>query len=155
MLVDHVENAIRRKFRDGNRGIIDNIGLPISGINLSYNDSGTAGSADADILVSLRAGHRPTPDYVRSLRLALNRDFPCDVLLPTSGHRQPDHQLRPARAFDVQVLGRDLAGNQQVAAAIADKIRHVRGLWTCASSSRQICRDSSLPSIGRRRPNSA
>src|SRR5882757_5205045 len=77
VLVDHVENAIRRQIPATEiQGIVDNIGLPISGINLSYNDSGTAGPADADILVSLKTGHRPTPDYIRSLRLGLNRDFP-------------------------------------------------------------------------------
>ena len=51
--------------------MLDNIGLPVSGINLSYNDSGAIGSADADILVSLNPGHRPTPEYVRRLRLLI------------------------------------------------------------------------------------
>jgi len=87
-----------------------------------------AGPADADILVSLRSGHRPTPDYVRSLRLALNRDFPgvTFYFLPADIVSQTLNFGLPA-PFDVQVLGRDLAGNQRVAAAIADKIRHVRG----------------------------
>jgi multidrug efflux pump subunit AcrB len=129
VLVDHVETAIRREIPAAEiQGIIDNIGLPISGINLSYNDSGTAGPADADILVSLKTGHKPTPDYVRSLRLALNRDFPGTTFysLPADIVSETISFGLPA-PFDVQVLGRDLAGNQQVAAAIADKIRHVRG----------------------------
>ena len=129
VLVDHVESAIRREIPAAEiQGIIDNIGLPISGINLSYNDSGTAGPADADIMVSLKTGHRPTPDYVRSLRLALNRDFPGTTFyfLPADIVSETISFGLPA-PFDVQVLGRDLAGNQQVAAAIADKIRHVRG----------------------------
>jgi multidrug efflux pump subunit AcrB len=128
-LVDRVETVIRREIPGGEiQGILDNIGLPISGINLSYNDSGTAGPADADILVSLKNGHRPTPDYVRSLRLALNHDFsgttfyflPADVVSQTINFGLP-------APFDIQVLGRDLGGNQLTAAAIADKIRHVRG----------------------------
>ena len=129
VLVDHVENAIRREIPAGEiQGIIDNIGLPISGINLTYSDSGVAGPADADIMVSLRSGHRPTPDYVRSLRLALNRNFPgvTFYFLPADIVSQTINFGLPA-PFDVQVLGRDLAGNQQVAATIADKIRHVRG----------------------------
>jgi multidrug efflux pump subunit AcrB len=129
VLVDHVENAIRNEIPAAEiQGIIDNIGLPISGINLSYNDSGTAGPADADILVSLRSGHRPTPDYVRSLRLAFNREFPgvTFYFLPADIVSQTINFGLPA-PFDVQVLGRDLAGNQQVAAAIADRIRHVPG----------------------------
>jgi multidrug efflux pump subunit AcrB len=129
VLVDHVENAIRRKIPTGElQGIIDNIGLPISGINLSYNDSGVAGPADADIIVSLRGSHGPTADYVRNLRLGLNRDFPgvTFYFLPADIVSQTISFGLPA-PFDVQVLGRDLAGNQLVAAAIADKIRHVRG----------------------------
>jgi multidrug efflux pump subunit AcrB len=128
-LVDQVESAIRREVPAAElQGIIDNIGLPISGINLSYSDSGVAGPADADIMVSLRTGHRPTADYVRNLRLALNRDFagvtfyflPADIVSQTLNFGLP-------APFDVQVLGRDLAGNQRVAAEIADEIRHVRG----------------------------
>ena len=129
VLVDQVENAIRRDIPAGEiQGIIDNIGLPISGINLSYNDSGVSGTADADIMVSLNTRHRPTPDYVRSLRLSLNRDFPgvTFYFLPADIVSETINFGLPA-PFDVQVLGRDLAGNQQVAAAIADKIRHVPG----------------------------
>jgi multidrug efflux pump subunit AcrB len=129
VLVDRVENAIRREIPAAEiQGIVDNIGLPISGINLSYNDSGTTGPADADIMVSLKTGHKPTPDYVRRLRLALNRDFPGTTFyfLPADIVSETINFGLPA-PFDVQVLGRDLAGNQQVAAAIADKIRHVRG----------------------------
>src|SRR5882757_9129975 len=128
-LVDRVETTIRREIPGGEvQGILDNIGLPISGINLSYNDSGTAGSADADILVSLKTGHKPTPDYVRSLRLALNREFPGTTFyfLPADVVSQTINFGLPA-PFDIQILGRDLAGNQLVASAIADKIRHVRG----------------------------
>ncbi|MDB6126927.1 MAG: cation/multidrug efflux pump, partial [Verrucomicrobia bacterium] len=129
-LVDHVEDAIRREIPPTEiAGIVDNIGLPISGINLSYNDSGTAGPADADITVSLRAGHAPTPAYVRSLRLTLNRDFPgvTFYFLPADIVSQTINFGLPA-PFDVQVLGRDLAANHQVAAVIADKLRHVRGV---------------------------
>ena len=76
-LVDEVETNIRRQIPAKElEGMIDNIGLPVSGINLSYNDSGVAGPADADILVSLQPGHKPTANYVRNLRLSLNRQFP-------------------------------------------------------------------------------
>ena len=129
VLVDQVESAIRGAIPAKElAGIIDNIGLPISGINLSYSDSGVAGTADADIMVSLRTGHRSTPDYVRSLRLALNRDFPgvTFYFLPADIVSQTINFGLPA-PFDVQVLGRDLAGNQEVAAVIAAKIRHVAG----------------------------
>src|SRR5438105_13121058 len=76
-LVDEVEASMRRQIPAKElEGMIDNIGLPVSGINLSYNDSGVSGPADADILVSLNANHKPTANYVHDLRLSLNRDYP-------------------------------------------------------------------------------
>src|SRR5438034_3973457 len=129
VLIDRVEESIRREIPAKElQGIIDNLGIPISGINLSYNDSGTAGPADADIMVSLNTGHRPTADYVRNLRLALNRDFPgvTFYFLPADIVSQTINFGLPA-PYDIQVLGRDLAGNQKVAANIAENLRHVRG----------------------------
>jgi multidrug efflux pump subunit AcrB len=129
VLVDHVEESIRREIPATElQGIIDNIGIPISGINLSYNDSGTAGPADADIMVSLKTGHRPTADYVRNLRLALNRNFPgvTFYFLPADIVSETINFGLPA-PYDIQVVGRDLTGNQQVAASIAEKIRHIPG----------------------------
>ncbi|HWY75106.1 MAG TPA: efflux RND transporter permease subunit, partial [Verrucomicrobiae bacterium] len=129
VLVDRVESAVRKEIPARElEGIIDNIGLPISGINLSYNDSGISGPADADIIVSLKTGHRPTPDYVRKLRLDLNREFPgvTFYFLPADIVSQTINFGLPA-PFDVQVLGRDLPANQQIASGIAAKIRHVPG----------------------------
>ena len=128
-LIDRIESAIRREIPPRElQGILDNIGLPISGINLSYSDSGVAGPADGDILVSLRKGHRPTPEYVRNLRLTLNRDFPgvTFYFLPADIVSETINFGLPA-PFDIQVLGRDVAGNQRVVAKIVDRIRHVRG----------------------------
>jgi multidrug efflux pump subunit AcrB len=129
VVVDHVEASIRREIPANElQGIIDNIGIPVSGINLSYNDSGTAGPADADIMVSLKAGHRPTVGYVRNLRLAFNRDFPgvTFYFLPADIVSETINFGLPA-PYDIQVVGRDLTGNQQVAASIAEKMRHVPG----------------------------
>ncbi len=129
VLVDHVEESIRQEIPARElQGIIDNIGIPISGINLSYNDSGTAGPADADIMVSLKTGHRPTADYVRNLRLALNRNFPgvTFYFLPADIVSETINFGLPA-PYDIQVVGRNLTGNQQVAASIAEKIRHIPG----------------------------
>jgi multidrug efflux pump subunit AcrB len=129
-LVDHVEEEIRREIPAKElAGIIDNIGLPISGINLTYNDSGVSGTADADILVSLRNGHGPTAAYVRNLRLVLNRHFPgvTFYFLPADIISQTINFGLPA-PFDIQVFGRNLAGNQQAAAEIVAKMRHVPGV---------------------------
>jgi len=128
-LVDEVETNIRRQIPAKElEGMIDNIGLPVSGINLSYNDSGVSGPADADILVSLLPGHGPTADYVRNLRLSLNRDFPgiTFYFLPADIVTETINFGLPA-PYDIQVVGRDQAADQQVANAIAQKVRGVRG----------------------------
>jgi multidrug efflux pump subunit AcrB len=128
-IVDEVETNIRKQIPANEmEGIIDNIGLPVSGINLSYNDSGVSGPADADILVSLLPNHKPTANYVRNLRLSLNRDFPgiTFYFLPADIVTETINFGLPA-PYDVQVVGRDQAADQKVANAIAQKIRGVHG----------------------------
>jgi multidrug efflux pump subunit AcrB len=128
-LVDEVEAAIRHEVPANElEGVLDNIGLPVSGINLSYNDSGISGPADADILVSLKPNHEPTANYVRNLRLSLNREFPgiTFYFLPADIVSQTLNFGLPA-PLDIQVVGRDQTVDQQVANSIAHKIRQVRG----------------------------
>ncbi|HTV42476.1 MAG TPA: efflux RND transporter permease subunit [Candidatus Sulfotelmatobacter sp.] len=130
VLIDRVEDVIRQVVPPRQmQGIVDNIGLPVSGINLSYNNSGTAGTADADIIVSLNPGHRPTADYVRQLRLLLHHKFPgvTFYFLPADIISQTINFGLPA-PLDIEVLGRNLPANHQIAADIADKISHVPGV---------------------------
>jgi multidrug efflux pump subunit AcrB len=128
-LIDQIEAVIRREVpaRDF-AGVLDNIGLPVSGINVTYNASGVIGSADADLLVSLNPGHRPTAEYVERLRLVLNQEFPGTTFyfLPADIVTQTINFGLPA-PFDIQIVGRDQAGNRQVAAQLADKISRVPG----------------------------
>jgi multidrug efflux pump subunit AcrB len=127
--IDEIEAAIRKEIPSEElHGILDNIGLPNSGINLSYSDSGVSGANDADILVSLNEGHRPTPEYVRRLRLRLNRDFPGTTFyfLPADIVSQTINFGLPA-PFDIQVVGRDQVKNREVAARLMDKLRRVPG----------------------------
>ena len=128
-LVDEVEAAIRQKIPSQELdGMIDNSGLPVSGINLSYNDSGISGPADSDILVALKPGHKPTANYLRNLRLSLNRQFPgiTFYFLPADIVSETINFGLPA-PYDIQVVGRNEAVDQQVANAIAQKVRLVRG----------------------------
>jgi multidrug efflux pump subunit AcrB len=128
-LVGDVEAAIRREIPPQElNGILDNSGIPVSGINLSYNNTGTAGPADSDILVSLTPNHKPTAEYVRQLRISLNREFPgvTFYFLPADIVSQTINFGLPA-PFDIQVVGRDQNADQQVANAIAQKVRLVRG----------------------------
>src|SRR4029077_11767972 len=75
--VDKIEDAIREEIpKDQLKGIIDNIGLPYSGINLTYSNSGVASAADTDILVSLAEKHDPTIRFVDKVRKRVHDDFP-------------------------------------------------------------------------------
>src|SRR6476469_6724624 len=128
-LVDQVEASIRHQIPSIElQGIVDNIGLPVSGINLSYSDSGVSGPADADITVALQKNHGPTAGYIRQLRLSLHQQFPGVIFyfLPADITTQTINFGLPA-PLDIQVTGRDLAADQKVAADLAEKIRHVRG----------------------------
>jgi multidrug efflux pump subunit AcrB len=128
-LADQVNQAIHGEIPARELGgILDNIGIPNSSINLSYNTSGVIGPGDADILVSLKPGHAPTQDYVRRLRKRLNREFPGTLFyfLPADIVSQTLNFGLPA-PFDVQVVGRDQAGNRAVAARLTDQIKHIPG----------------------------
>ena len=122
-LVDEVEAAIRREIpAEEFRGMLDNIGIPASSINLSYNDSGLIGTGDADILVSLKPEHRPTAGYVDRLRARLNREFPgiTFYFLPADIVSQSINFGLPA-PFDIQMVGRNQAKNREIAARLAEQ----------------------------------
>src|SRR5262249_15637809 len=128
-LVDQVETAIRTEVPAGEiAGILDNIGVPNSGISLSYSNSGLIGTGDADILVSLRRGHRPTQEYVRCLRARLIREFPGTTFyfLPADIVSQTLNFGLPA-PFNIQIAGRDLNKNRELAARLIDQVRQIPG----------------------------
>jgi multidrug efflux pump subunit AcrB len=108
--------------------MLDNIGIPVSSVNLTYNDSGLVGTGDADILVSLQPEHRPTADYIKRLRMRLAREFPGTIFyfLPADIVSQSINFGLPA-PFDIQVVGRDQARNREIAARLAEQIRQVPG----------------------------
>ena len=128
-LCDLVERSIRKQIPANEvHNVIDNIGLPYSGINLSYSNSAPVGTSDADILVTLSADHHPTDNYVRQLRLTLPKQFPgvTFAFLPADMVGQILNFGLPA-PLDVQVVGNDLEGNRQYASALLAKLRYVSG----------------------------
>ena len=128
-LTDRVNQAIHKEIPQRELGgILDNIGIPNSSINLSYNTSGVIGPGDADILVTLKPGHHPTPGYVRHLRARLNREFPGTTFyfLPADIVSQTLNFGLPA-PFDIQFVGRDLNGNRAIAVQLADQIKKIPG----------------------------
>jgi len=128
-LCDLVERSIRQKIPASEvQGIIDNIGLPYSGINLSYSNSAPVGTQDADILVTLSVKHHPTDNYIQKLRLALPKEFPgvTFAFLPADMVSQILNFGLPA-PIDIQIVGNDLEGNRRYADALLEKIRAVSG----------------------------
>ena len=128
-LCDLVERSIRQQIPAAEvENIIDNIGLPYSGINLSYSNSAPVGTSDADVLVTLTADHRPTDDYVHQLRLTLPKQFPgvTFAFLPADMVGQILNFGLPA-PIDIQVVGNDLEGNRAYTDALFEKVRSVVG----------------------------
>ena len=128
-LCDLVEQSIRQQIPASEvDSVIDNIGLPYSGINLSYSNSAPVGNSDADILVNLSAKHHPTDDYIHQLRLTLPKQFPgvSFAFLPADMVGQILNFGLPA-PIDVQIVGNDLAGNQRYANALLSKLKYVSG----------------------------
>jgi multidrug efflux pump subunit AcrB len=128
-LCDHIDNAIRREIpKKEVTTIIDNIGLPYSGYNLSYSTSAPIGTADADILVQLTEDHHPTGDYVNRLRLILSRQFPgvTFYVLPVDIVTQILN-FGLSAPIDVQVIGPDLQHNRVYAERLLNDIKYVPG----------------------------
>ena len=145
ILVDEVEARIRRTIpADELETLLDNIGVPYSGINLSYSTSAPIGPGDADIMIALRSEHhRPTAEYVRTLRAQLREEFPSTTFsfLPSDIVSQILNFGLPS-PFDVQVVGNDLAGNRAFANALLARCRGFPAQWTCGSSRRSTIRRS-------------
>ena len=129
-LCDLVERSIRQQLPPGEvSSIIDNIGLPYSGINTSYSATGTVGTSDADILVTLATNNHKTAKYVHDLRISLPKQFPGVTFsfLPSDMISQILNFGLPA-PIDIQVMGNDIAGNQKYADALIDQVRYVPGI---------------------------
>jgi CzcA family heavy metal efflux pump len=130
LIFREVEASIRRKIPpDELRTILDNIGLPLGGMNLAFSDSGTIGSADGEILISLRPErHRPTEEYVRLLRRELNAEFPQLTFFfqPANITNQILNFGLPA-PIDVQVMSRDKTAAYGIAKEIVKRMSAIPG----------------------------
>jgi CzcA family heavy metal efflux pump len=128
-LSDLVEQSIRQQIPSHEiDSVIDNIGLPYSGINLSYSNSAPIGPSDADILVSLAKDHRPTAEYIHNLRLKLPEEFPgvSFSFLPADIVSQILNFGLPA-PIDIQVVGYGVDANRAFADKLLERVKQVRG----------------------------
>ncbi|CAG4919526.1 efflux RND transporter permease subunit [Paraburkholderia saeva] len=144
VVTDRVDTRIRQLIPPAElHSLIDNIGLPVSGINLSYSNTGTIGTSDADVLITLNENHHPTAEYVRTLRRTLSDEFPgvqfaflpADIVSQTLNFGMPS-------PIDIQVVGRDVDGNRAFAARLLDRLRTVPGF-----ADARIQQPSDLPRI--------
>jgi CzcA family heavy metal efflux pump len=128
-LCDQIEDVIRQEIPEAEMGtVIDNIGIPYSGLNLSYSNSATVGTADADIQVTLAEKHRPTGEYTHALRDKLTRQFPGTEFyyLPTDMVSQILNFGLPAQ-IDVQVVGNAIDQDHDLAEQMMEQISRIPG----------------------------
>jgi multidrug efflux pump subunit AcrB len=109
--------------------LADNIGMPISGINMTYNNTGVIGPQDGDIQIKLREGHKPTVEYVQALREQLPRLFPGMnfAFLPADIVSQILNFGAPA-PIDLQIRGANLDANFAYANKLLSRIRRIPGI---------------------------
>ncbi len=129
-LFDHVEQSIRQVIPANELvTIVDNIGLPVSGVNRAYTNDGGIGPQDGDIYITLTEHHHPTADYMRELRERLPRAFPGVVFsfLPADIISQILNFGAPA-PVDVQVAGPNRDQNEAYADELLSRLRAIPGL---------------------------
>jgi CzcA family heavy metal efflux pump len=129
-LCDEIEATLHQEIPQGElQTVLDNIGLPNSGINQSYSSNGTIGTSDAEILIALDPEHHhPTAGLIRHLREVLPRRFPSVEFFfqPADIVTQILNFGLPA-PIDVQVVGTDMGSSYLIAQQIANKMRHIPG----------------------------
>jgi multidrug efflux pump subunit AcrB len=128
-LCDHIDSTIRQHIpADEVVTILDNIGLPYSGLNLSYSTSAPIGPSDADIQVQLSRDHHPTEVYVERLRSVLAREYPgvTFYVLPVDIVTQILN-FGLSSPIDLEVVGPNLYGNRALADRMLNEVRYVPG----------------------------
>ncbi len=128
-LCDHIDGTIREHIpAEEVVSVVDNIGLPYSGLNLSYSTSAPIGPEDADIQVQLSEKHHPTDKYVQDIRSALAREYPgvTFYVLPVDIVTQILN-FGLSAPIDIQIVGPNLYGNRAVAEKMLNDVRYVTG----------------------------
>ena len=128
-LADHVDAAIRRIVAQEELDtVLHNLGVPNSGINLSYSNSGTIGTLDGEFQIALKPGHLPSADYIDRMRRELPQQFPgvefffqpADIVTQILNFGLP-------AAIDVQIAGNDIGANHAYASKLMKRIKAVPG----------------------------
>lgn len=125
-----IERAIRQVIpAEEIETLVDNIGLPPSNINLTYNNTGVMGSQDGDFQIALRSGHRPTREYVKVLREFLPEHFPdATFSFPPADIVSQILNFGAPAPIDIQIRGANLEGNFTYAQNLLKRIRAIPGI---------------------------
>ncbi|MDP9154023.1 MAG: efflux RND transporter permease subunit [Pseudomonadota bacterium] len=128
-LADDVERVVRQVVPASQlETILDNLGLPYSGINLSYSNAGTIGTLDGEIQVALKPDHDPTAGFVDKLRTILPQKFPgVDFFFQPADIVTQILNFGLPAAVDVQISGANQRGNFEVASGLMKSIRQIPG----------------------------
>ncbi len=125
-----IEEAIRQVIpAEEIETLVDNIGLPPSPTNTTYNNTGVMGSQDGDFQVALRDGHAPTAEYVRRLRAVLPEQFPDTTFsFPPADIVSQILNFGAPAPIDIQVRGANIEGNFAYARQLLKRIRAIPGV---------------------------
>jgi hydrophobe/amphiphile efflux-1 (HAE1) family protein len=126
---DQIERMIRQIIPANQVNmIVDNMGIPYSGINTSYNNTGTMSAADCDILVSLNEKHSPTDQFVQAIRARMPHDFPdVGVWFPPADIVSQTLNFGLPAPIDIQITGANLTENFNFASKLMQQLRHIPG----------------------------
>lgn len=109
--------------------ILDNIGLPASSLNLAFMDSSQIGVGDGEILIALKENHKPTKEYVKKLRKALNEEFPDSTFFFQNADMVGKIlNFGLASPVDIQIQGKNIKDNYKLARKMLEDVKRVRGV---------------------------
>jgi multidrug efflux pump subunit AcrB len=128
VLFAHIEKQIRTIIPASKLDtILDNIGLPVSGINIAFSDTATVGDGDGDILIAMKEG-QPSDSYVNPIREMMRKNFPdCVYFFQPADMTTQILNFGLAAPIDVQIGGRDNAGDYKIAQAMQEEISKIPG----------------------------
>jgi multidrug efflux pump subunit AcrB len=129
-LFDQVEQTVRKVVPPAELdNIVDNIGLPYSGINMAYQNTGTIGPEDGDALITLKEDHGATAEYIKRLRTILPQKYSSATFsfLPADIVSQILNFGLPA-PIDVQIVGNNQQANYAYANSLLKRLRMVTGI---------------------------